>query len=199
LLRLGLADVASCENAIDWEEARRVSLLKNRNRDYPLQVAGVEEFGILDRSVSELTDPSLLPPDWKAAAARYAEAIDAKLERSRRKEIFIYVHGYKVVFDNPILVTAERPLKPHVATYIQRNDALVLIDVTDAEAAAAVNGHAYFRQSPWVSSDILTSLLYGLEPGKRGLVRLPGAPVWSFPEDYISRLQGLLREKLRGS
>jgi esterase/lipase superfamily enzyme len=349
LLRLGLANVVSGEKDIDWEEARRVSLLKNRTRDYPLEVAGVEEFGFLDRSVSELTDPSLLPTDWKAAAARYAEVIDAKLERSRRKEIFIYVHGYKVVFDNPILVTAElwhflgydgvaiafswpstpstwayasdletaflsayrlrvlltylaeetraeriniigysagtrlviaalhqlalmhaapgadagrtkppigqvilicsdydrdlfgaalvngllevpqsltvylsetdkalgmsrrlfrrnrlgemwteRPLKPHVAAYIQRNESLVLIDVTDAEAAAAGNGHAYFRQSPWVSSDILISLLYGLEPRERGLVRLPDVPVWSFPEDYISRLQGLLREKLRG-
>jgi len=85
-----------------------------------------------------------------------------------------------------------------VAAYIQKNEPLVLIDVTDAEAAAAGNGHAYFRQSPWVSSDILISPLYGLEPRERGLVRLPDTPVWSFPEDYISRLQGLLQEKLRG-
>jgi esterase/lipase superfamily enzyme len=91
----------------------------------------------------------------------------------------------------------DRPLKPHLSDYLKRNPSLMLIDVTDAEDAAAGNGHAYFRQSPWASSDILISLLYGLKPEERGLVRLPDIPVWSFPEDYISRLQRLLDENVR--
>ena len=89
-----------------------------------------------------------------------------------------------------------RLMKPHVSEYFRQNDTLVLIDVTNAEAAAAGNGHAYFRNSPWVSSDILISLLYHLEPEKRGLVRLQDIPVWSFPEDYLQRLQDLLKENI---
>jgi hypothetical protein len=88
----------------------------------------------------------------------------------------------------------ERPLKPPVDEYLRKSDSLVLIDVTGAEAATAGNGHAYFRNSPWVSSDIFVSLLYGLAPDRRGLVRLPHMPIWSFPEDYNERLNLLLKE-----
>ena len=83
-LRLGLARITVGKTNLDWEEARRISLLKNRSDKYPL--------------------------------------------------------------------------KPHVQEYLRRNDSLILIDVTNAEAASAGNGHAYFRKSPWVSSDILISL-----------------------------------------
>jgi esterase/lipase superfamily enzyme len=345
LLRLGLAKITLGKNDLDWEEARRISLLKNRTDKYPLQLATVEEFGVLDRSVSELIDPALLPTDLRTPAETFAALIDAKLAISRNKEILIYVHGYKVVFDNPILVTTElwhflgydgvaiafawpstpstwaymsdletaalsahslrilieylaeetqveriniigysagtrvvidvldqlslmsaaledaglqedlpigqvilvgsdydrdlfaaallngllnlperltvylsetdralgisqwvfgrnrlsqmwqeRPLKPQVDEYLRKSESLVLIDVTGAEAATAGNGHAYFRNSPWVSSDIFVSLLYGLAPDRRGLVRLPHMPIWSFPEDYNERLNLLLKE-----
>jgi hypothetical protein len=36
--------------------------------------------------------------------------------------------------------------------------------------------------------------LYGLAPDKRGLVRLPHIPIWSFPENYNERLDMLLKE-----
>ena len=179
LVRLGIAEIALAGKELDWEEARRVSLLKNRSKKYPLKVAEVREFGILNRSASELIDPDLLPPDLETPAKRFADLIDQKLEKSRLKEIFIYVHGYKVVFDN-----------------LRRNPSLVLIDVTNAESAAAGNGHAYFRKSPWVSSDILISLLHGLGPEKRGLEKLPNQAVWHFPEDYNHRLEALLDESL---
>lgn len=65
---------------------------------------------------------------------------------------------------------------------------LSLIDVTDAEASTAGNGHGYFRSSPWVSSDIFLSLLIQRPPGERGLTRANGNPVWQFPEDYPQRL-----------
>ena len=35
------------DETITWEEARRISLLKNRTSDYPLEVVDVEEFGIV--------------------------------------------------------------------------------------------------------------------------------------------------------
>ena len=107
LLRLGIADIILGKNTLDWEEARRISLLKNRSNKYPLKLTSVEEIGILDRSVSEWQDPAILPPDLNAPAETFAEKVNAKLKISRRKEIMIYVHGYKVVFENPLLVATE--------------------------------------------------------------------------------------------
>ena len=50
------------------------------------------------------------------------------------------------------------------------------------------NGHAYFRSSPSVSSDILMTLMYDLDPSERGLERVEGLPTWEFPLDYRERL-----------
>jgi esterase/lipase superfamily enzyme len=342
-LRLGMAEIILGGEALDWEEARRISLLKNRSAAYPLKVSAVHEFGVLDRSASELMDPDLLPSDLQAAATSFSQLVNAKLAISRQKEILIYVHGYKVVFDNPVLVTTElwhflgydgvaiafawpatpsrlayfsdietaalsafnlrllieylaeetdaesiniigysagtrvvidalgqlalihartpqeeskrelpigqvilvgsdydrglfaanlmdgmlkisknltiyasetdralslsqwlfgrnrlgqmwtqRPLKPHVQAYLEKNESLRIIDVTKAESAGAGNGHAYFRSSPWVSSDILVSLHFGLPPAQRGLDKFPDMPVWHFPDDYLHRLRSLL-------
>ncbi len=107
LLRLGMAEVSLGGEQLDWEEARRISLLKNRSDSYPLKVTAVQEFGVLDRSVNELIDPSLLPSDLHSGAQTFSELVNTKLAISRKKEILIYVHGYKVVFDNPVLVTTE--------------------------------------------------------------------------------------------
>ena len=86
------------KNDLDWHEARRISLLKNRTHKYPFKVDAVEEFGVLDRSVSELVDPALVPSISSAPAERFAGLIDAKMDVSRNKEILIYVHGCKVVY-----------------------------------------------------------------------------------------------------
>jgi hypothetical protein len=82
----------------------------------------------------------------------------------------------------------DRTLSPQVTEYLRRTQNFHLIDITDAEDSAAGNGHAYFRQSPWVSSDILTTLMYDLSPEKRGLKRTDEWPIWSFPPDYITNL-----------
>lgn len=65
---------------------------------------------------------------------------------------------------------------------------LSFINVSEAEGSSSGNGHHYFRQSPWASSDILMTLYYGLTPEERGLVRQEDLPVYTFPPDYISRL-----------
>lgn len=70
---------------------------------------------------------------------------------------------------------------------------LALIDVTRSPGSALGNGHWYFRSSPWASNDILLTLLKGLAPQDRGLVREPGTAVWHFPEDYPDRIQRIAR------
>ena len=107
LLWLGIADIALGDSAITWEEARRISLAKNRTEKYPLKVTGVEEFGILDRSFHLFADQHLLAQKSNEPADKFARLINTKLAASEQKDIFIYVHGYKVVFDNPVLVAAE--------------------------------------------------------------------------------------------
>jgi esterase/lipase superfamily enzyme len=107
LTRLGSARIEMGPQGISWEEARRMSLLKNRTDNYPLRVVGVEELGILDRSITVLTDPAMVPSDPRQPAEDFAAFINAKLNSSRRKDIYIYVHGYKVVFENPLLVATE--------------------------------------------------------------------------------------------
>ncbi len=100
-----------------------------------------------------------------------------------------------LVFANPRIgqVFSSKDLPPKLSQTLRGLEKLSLIDVSDAEAASAGNGHGYFRKSPWVSSDILLSLLYGQPPNKRGLVRPEDNPVWQFPEDYPDRLAEIVR------
>ncbi len=73
-------------------------------------------------------------------------------------------------------------------------DDLIVIDVSEAEQSASGNGHAYFRKSPWVSSDILTTLRYDLAPADRGLALSEELPIWTFPAYYIDKLRGVFIE-----
>ena len=108
LLRLGVANVELGEGNYTWEEARRIALAKNRTDKYPLKVVGVDEFGILDRSFHPLVDDKiLLAQKSHEPAKRFATLINNKLAISKQKDIFIYVHGYLVVFENPVLVATE--------------------------------------------------------------------------------------------
>ena len=343
ILRLGLGNIILGESDMTWEEARQVSLLKNRSQKYPIKISGIEEFGILDRSKSFVSQTENLSDEAHLPAKRFAELINAKLAASKRKDVFLYVHGYKVVFENPLLVATElwhflgydgvfiafawpstpkklayfsdletAALSAHnfrilleylaeetdaerihiigysagtrvvikglmqmalngeylhkgnfhqvsrighvilvgsdfdrqlfgfytadgllnvakdfsvylsetdkalslsrwffkqerlgqmwkdqkiptpVADYLRKTDNLIMIDVTDAEDSATGNGHAYFRQSSWVSSDILTTLMYDLDPAERGLHYTEEWPIWKFPEDYITNLANRL-------
>lgn len=345
LMRVGIGRLEVGKEDFTWEEARRVSLHKNRAKNYPLAVTGIERIGVIDQSISVFTDPAFISKHPEKPRERFIKLINQKLAVSTRKDIYIYVHGYKVGFENPLLVSAELwhfmgydgvfiayawPSTPATLAYLSDletttmsasylrmliellaettmaenihiigysagtrvvlttihqlallNDGvakpgirdklkvgrvilvgsdvdrqlfggyldngllnvpetltvymsktdkamglsqwlfrrerlgtmweesrysrrtmdvlallngLELINVTGAEGAASGNGHAYFRKSPWVSSDVLMSLMYGLTPENRGLVKSPGSPVWRFPEDYIERFLTKLKQ-----
>ncbi|MDT8439298.1 MAG: alpha/beta hydrolase [Wenzhouxiangellaceae bacterium] len=82
---------------------------------------------------------------------------------------------------------ANTNLKPALIEQLRANSKLHFIDVSAADGTRQALGHGYLRRSPWVSSDILMTLLHGLQPGSRGLVRAPGLPLWTFPENYVER------------
>lgn len=91
---------------------------------------------------------------------------------------------------------------PHAIEYLQDEEAVAFVVVTEAENASQDNAHGYFRHSPWVSTDILLTLALGLPPDERCLYREPGDPRWHFPEDYrekASRLVERLTEERASS
>lgn len=342
VLRLGVAQVSLHERDVDWSEVREVSLLKERPDQYPIRVTGVEEYGILEDTIPGFGRREDYGEDLLDGDEEFADAVNAQLARSERKDVYIYVHGYKVVFENPVLVATELwhfmgydgvmvgyawPSTPsrwayvkdtdtsngfarhfrkfleylgehtdveqihivaysngtqmvartleqlglmyhdsprddiharlrlgnvillgsdidrvvfanyladgvlnvprHVSVYISSKDKALnfsrrltrrdrlgqmienmtpqarrlltdardqisLIDVSDAEGSDTGNGHGYFRNSPWASSDILMMLTYGLTPEERGLLLKPDMPVYEFPADYITRLWAAL-------
>lgn len=86
-------------------------------------------------------------------------------------------------------------LNPRVTEYLQNTPKLQLVDVTEVEGSAKGNGHGYFRSSPWVSSDILMTLMHDLVPANRGLVRHSDHPMWTFPDNYIELLRAALQAR----
>ena len=344
LVRVGEAEIIFGDSEVSWDEARRISLLKNRPGSFPLKVSGVQEAGILASSVSVFTPEEIAASIDDGPSRQFVQEIETRLARSQVKDIFIYVHGYKVNFENPLLVASELwhflgyegasiafswPSTParlaymkdietarvsawglrlfleflaretsaeriHIVGYsagtrvvlttlyelalIHQHDSnsepcdatrlgnvilvgsdvdtgtfasyiidgllrvqdrltiytspsdkalhlsekifahrrigevlpgtldermrqfvasssrFALIDVADADNFDEGNGHGYFRKSPWVSSDILMTLRYGLAPAQRGLEQRGESPVWRFPDDYLSRFERALAQ-----
>lgn len=105
--RVGVGRVQFASGPRDWQEVIRISLAGEREGDYRLRLVDVTEFGILDDTVTEFLDPALLPADIAAPGRRFVKAVNEELRRSTNKDILIYVHGYKVPFPDPLLVSAE--------------------------------------------------------------------------------------------
>ncbi|MFT5728134.1 MAG: hypothetical protein ACI8PB_002286 [Desulforhopalus sp.] len=107
VLRLGVAQVTQGKEGMTWAEARKISLLKDRPEGYPLKITGITEDGVLDRSTNSLTELTGPEDQRHIPGGKFAAKINAKLHISQQKDVFIYVHGYKVVFENPLLVASE--------------------------------------------------------------------------------------------
>jgi esterase/lipase superfamily enzyme len=85
-------------------------------------------------------------------------------------------------------------LPPRTTHFLQANPSLQFIDVTEAADSTTGNGHAYFRKSPWVSSDLMALLAYNIGAAERGLEKEANLLVWTFPPDFIERLRKKLAE-----
>jgi hypothetical protein len=107
VLRLGVADVELSGGPMPWAEARELSMQRDRTEAYPLRVVRVEEFGPLDLSLTPFTSPEVRTAATQAPRQRFVELVDAKLGQSTVKDIIIYVHGYKVEFEDPVLVASQ--------------------------------------------------------------------------------------------
>jgi esterase/lipase superfamily enzyme len=344
IIRLGEARVKAGPEGADWEAMRQITLAKNRSGGYPLEVASVNATGYLADTYSFLTRSIPDDPSTDDRGREFAPLVDARLAASGDKDIYVYIHGFRVMFDVPVLVASElwhfmgyrgafiayswastpslfayladleaavimarklrlfftylaeetRAEKIHIvafsagsrlvvralhqmallsedktdeeirkklrignviiiggdisheefgvaladgllrvperttiyvssadralifvnrlfrrerigqlwaedlpvraADFLRAHPSLQFIDVTEAAGSTDGNGHNYFRQSPWVSSDLLALLAYDLGAAKRGLEKNENLPVWKFPPDFIERLQKVLIE-----
>lgn len=104
-LRAGEAKVAVQNPDLTWDEMRRDALIKKKGGAIDLRVTAVEEFGLLETPAL----PGAPPVDTPGgpAAGKLAEEINARLALSPDKDVFIFIHGFRVNFENPVLVGAE--------------------------------------------------------------------------------------------
>lgn len=87
-MRLGAAEVRLGEPGWTWDELVASDRVNTIERARPGAVERIEEFGQF-REDGELGD----------AERRFIAAIDARLAKAKNRELVLYVHGYRVTFD----------------------------------------------------------------------------------------------------
>jgi esterase/lipase superfamily enzyme len=85
---LGVARVRLGEPGMSWDELMASHRASSVDDLRPGAVESVEEFGRAPRD-GELDD----------AEARFVAAIDAQIAKTTNRELIVYVHGYRVAFD----------------------------------------------------------------------------------------------------
>ncbi len=80
---------------------------------------------------------------------------------------------------------------------LRRDMVSTFIDVEYAQQRAGKGsaGHSFWYDNPWVSSDLIAALKYGLPPAERGLIRTEDGAKWRFPEDYPDRIRAIVAER----
>ncbi len=71
------------------------------------------------------------------------------------------------------------------------------IDVTGAIRTAGsgdIYGHSYWYGNPWVSTDLIAAVRYGLTPEQRALEWNEEIAHWYFPKDYPTRIRAIFKE-----
>ncbi len=109
-VRLGRA-VVEIGPGMAWDELVEASCAKRRGGSVAIRVTGYEEYGPLWSTA--------WPEDYRFArgwdapdidrepAERFVEAVDELLERSRRRQILIFVHGFNTEFRSNLELTSE--------------------------------------------------------------------------------------------
>lgn len=95
VLRLGTATVHA---AIEKHDARERMFL---------EVMRAEEFGVLADTQVPFAAADFEPSVGTSGPSEFAAAIDRILLDGPGRDIYVYVHGYKVVFENSIAVSTE--------------------------------------------------------------------------------------------
>ena len=94
-----------------------------------------------------------------------------------------------------------KELTPQDLEAVAKHKNLHVIDVSRVKGPhsdkSGIAGHGYWYTNPWVSSDVLTTLIWQLPPEQRGLVPVPDKWRWTFPPDYPQRVRAVVSEEMR--
>ena len=107
VLRTGVANVVADPPFETWENARRITLVEQRDQPYKLRVVGAQEIGIMPFSMTRYMENPPTSAQTAAAGRRFAAQINAQLAGTSNKDVFIYTHGYNVDFDYATLVSKQ--------------------------------------------------------------------------------------------
>jgi esterase/lipase superfamily enzyme len=198
MLLLYLADRTEAENIhiLSYSAGARIvsqGLHELRLMAYGIEVAQLKKTLKIGQVI--FTAPDI---DLMLFAARYRDGFDDIAEK-----ITIYTNANDNAlnwalrfFGWPRLgAPGELGLTPEEIRSLEDLGKTVIIDVAEAENIASGNGHGYFIKSPWVSSDILLTLRYGMEALERGLLKPKEVAVWSFHSKYPSTIRQLIENK----
>jgi esterase/lipase superfamily enzyme len=103
------------EDNFTWDELVKASTSKARDRDIPLTLESVREIGRFPETPPKLflTDEEMNQgyandePEGPAAMQAFLTELRARLAQTPRKEVFMYVHGFNISFENAVLTGGE--------------------------------------------------------------------------------------------
>ena len=108
LLRVGIGQVDYSGTGLGDGLIRKIPVAGQKMKPVPGVVSGIRELGYLSSAMpyGPLVGPGELK-GLKKADREFAKLINGKLAVSDLKEVTIYIHGVKNVFENPLLVASE--------------------------------------------------------------------------------------------
>lgn len=108
--------VVQIGNGSSWDDIVQASRARKRSRKLELKLTATRELARFGKTppVLILTDAQMashgrppVDPAQAEAERRFKEDLAARLARTPRKEVFIYVHGFNNTFEDGVLTTAE--------------------------------------------------------------------------------------------
>lgn len=108
LMRAGVGEVKYADGHLDGNFLRILPIAGEKAERYPGTVTKIDEFGYLSKVMpyGDLTGEEERN-GLEKVDAQFAALVDKKLATSSQNDIFIFVHGFRVVFENPILAASE--------------------------------------------------------------------------------------------
>lgn len=159
-------------------------------------------------------DPDALQRRYRIANAIFVAAdvdlqtfarshLPALRDLSRRTEVYLSENDGALWFA-ALLARASRIGRPRFEELereeletLASDERLVGIDVAGVPGPhelGGMRGHGYWVANPWISTDVLLSMIYPFDPAWRGLEHGPGRGLWTFPDDYPERVGAAVYE-----
>ncbi len=106
-LRAGTVRVQADPPFSGWEEIKAVSLSQQDSQRRLLRIRTVDEHGFLPVDTISILPNAPSAQEKREGGGRFMRAINDRLAATVQNDIFIYVHGYNVDFEYPVLSAKE--------------------------------------------------------------------------------------------